>query len=248
MLLQNKEKYDTLKVKFMRENSYVCSQILYQDEAEIVRGCGIIFENNGYSIRSELRPGITSTSLFVKGTQSLLDNNIGVYDFGTESAAINYITVMSDVIRAYNEKCLQNNLIAAPASIDDTLIIGTDFGLMVKAIKDDNNVCVRILTQNAVLITRGSGKLCEFNGLSLISKHHVQLTSDTFYIRGEHYNEYSDNKYHSIMLSSNKEASEYVSNLRGLIAKFNFQLRTLDENLKNSVTPVADNIESHIVC
>ena len=234
-----------LKVKFMRENSYVCSQILYQDEAEIVRGCGIIFENNGYSIRSELRPGITFTSLFVKGTQSLLDNNIGVYDFGTESAAINYITAMSDVIRAYNEKCLQNNSVAAPASIDDTFIIGTDFGLMVKAIKDDNNVCVRILAQ---MVTRGSGKLCEFNGLSLISKHHVQLTSDSFYIRGEHYNDYSDNKYHSIMLSSSKEAAKYVSNLRGLIAKFNFQLRALDENLKNSITSVADNIESYIVC
>ena len=78
----------------------------------------------------------------------MLDNNIGVYDFGTESAAINYITAMSDVIRAYNEKCLQSNSVAAPTSIDDTFIIGTDLGLMVKVIKDDNNVCVRIFSSN----------------------------------------------------------------------------------------------------
>lgn len=232
-----------IKVKFMRENAYVYAQILYQDEA---RGCGVIFENDGYSIRSELKPEITSTSLFLRGTQSLLDNNICAYDFGTESAAINYITVMSNVIRAYNKKCLQNNSITTSTIIDDTLLIGTDSGLLVKTIKDNNHVCVRILAQNAALITRGSGKLCEFNGLSLMSKHHVQLTSDAFYIRGEHCNNYSDNKYHSIMLSSNKEASEYVVNLQGLINKFNFQIRTLDENLEN-ITPVED-IESCIVC
>lgn len=233
-----------IKVKFMRENGYVYAQILSQDEA---RGCGVIFENDGYSIRSELRPEITSTSLFLRGTQSLLDDNICVYDFGTESAAINYITVMSDVIRAYNEKCLQNNSITPSASIDDILLIGTDSGLLVKTIKDDNHVCVRILAQNTALITRGSDKLCEFNDLSLRSNHHVQLTPDAFYIRGEHHNDHSDNKYHSIMFSSAEEATEYVTNLQGLIDKFNFQIETLYKNSNNLITPVED-IESYIVC
>ena len=90
-----------LKLKLWRIKNIVLMEVLEQDES--LRGKGEIFESYNCKILSVRNPHLTpDKEIYIRGTNTELDNRIAYYDFGSTNEAKSCIRKIIDTVRAYN--------------------------------------------------------------------------------------------------------------------------------------------------
>ena len=95
-----------LKVRFCREGTKVEAQVLEMEES--LRGCGDLCKRRigekEYMIESIFAPQLSDDILFVRGGNHSRDSKVAKYEFGNETKAIEYISIMSEMILEINNR------------------------------------------------------------------------------------------------------------------------------------------------
>lgn len=205
-----------LKVNFKRNGSKVYMQILEQTDIE--RGCGVVFEDGELAIRSSVQPAMESRVLWVRGVSRDYDDKVSCCGFSTPEEADKYIDSMVTLVKKYNQSCAKRPSTSYAGSVDQVLIVGDPDLLLIKIIRDDTDVIIRLLEQNDDEIERGQGLLYHTEMMELKTTFCVMADCCTLWIKGI---DGSDNEdITCITFDTETKAKQYVKNVTELIEGF----------------------------
>lgn len=205
-----------LTVNFKRNGSKVYMQILEQTDIE--RGCGVVFEDGELSICSSVSPEIERRTLWVRGVSRDYDDKVSCCSFFTPEEADKYIDSMVTLVKKYNQSYAKWQNTNYTESVDQVLVVGDPDLLLIKIIRDDTDVVIRILEQNDDEIERGQGLLYHAEMMELKTTICVMTDWHTLWIKGI---DDSDNKdITCVSFDTETKAKQYVKNVTELIEGF----------------------------
>ena len=205
-----------LKVQFKRKGSSVYMQVL--EQTNIDRGCGRVFSDGGCYIESEYSPLLMPNAIGVRGEEKEFDYNVKQYTFDTPYEADQYIDSTTDLIQKYNQSCFKKECTSYTETVDQVLIVGDPDLLLIKIIRDDADVIIKILEQNDSEIKRGQGLLYKTKNMELKTSAVVASDWGAFWIKGN--GTLCTDVVTCISFASETKAKQYVENVVELIEGF----------------------------
>lgn len=202
-----------LKVSFKRKGTTVYMQILEQTGIE--RGCWTVFKDGELVIRSSMHPEIERGILWVRGVGRNYDNKVSCCSFSTSEEADKYIDSMVTLVKRYNQSCVKRQSSNYTESVDQVLVVGDPDLLLIKIIRDNTDVIIRILEQNDDEIERGQGLLYKTEIMEL--KTSMVATADwhDLWVKGT-----ANDHITCVAFDSETKAKQYVKNVTELIEGF----------------------------
>lgn len=202
-----------LKVNFKRNGSKVYMQILEQTDIE--RGCGVVFEDGELAIRSSVQPAMESRVLWVRGVSCDYDDKVSCCGFSTLEEADKYIDSMVTLVKKYNQSCAKRPSTSYAGSVDQVLIVGDPDLLLIKIIRDDTDVIIRLLEQNDDEIERGQGLLYHTEIMELKTSIFMVADWHNLWAGGT-----SNDHITYVTFDTETKAKQYVKNVTDLIEGF----------------------------
>lgn len=202
-----------LKVNFKRNGSKVYMQILEQTDIE--RGCGVVFEDGELAIRSSVQPAMESRVLWVRGVNRDYDDKVSCCGFSTPEEADKYIDSMVTLVKKYNQSCAKRPSTSYAGSVDQVLIVGDPDLLLIKIIRDDTDVIIRLLEQNDDEIERGQGLLYHTEIMELKTSIFMVADWHNLWAGGT-----SNDHITYVTFDTETKANQYVKNVTELIEGF----------------------------
>lgn len=205
-----------LTVNFKRSGSEVYMQILEQTDIE--RGCGVVFKDGELSIHSSVSPEIERRILWVRGVSRDYDDKVSCCGFSTPEEADKYIDSMVTLVKKYNQSYAKRPSTSYAGSVDRVLIVGDPDLLLIKIIRDDTDVVIRVLEQNDDEIERGQGILYRTKIMELKTQFFLSADCSCLCIKGI---DDSDNEdITCVSFNTETKAKQYVKNVTELIEGF----------------------------
>lgn len=97
-----------LKLKLWNEGNVVKMQVLEQDDSVRGRSLEKLAEFQGLKLISDTAPEMSTYTVFIRGTNRSMDNNIATLHFHMSSDAMEYIRKVEALVEVYNKSIEQN--------------------------------------------------------------------------------------------------------------------------------------------
>ena len=206
-----------LRVKLTIQGCRVYMQVVHQSD-NIIRGCGEVFSSNNMFIRSLNCPELTKNSILVRGSLSMLDNNVCSYECASVESAKEYFTQIQELVANYNKFCMNDYMNSDTGFVDEFRAVGSEEILLVSLRRIDSIVVAKVISQSDYYIHRGNGILYKSEQFQLSSFKHPQLTSKSISCGGSSIEE--DTRAVGIDLQDPSKAVEYMNKIESIITEF----------------------------
>ena len=133
-----------LRVKLTVQDCRVYMQVIHQSN-NIIRGCGEVFSLNGMSIRSSNYPELKKNCILIRGSLSMLDNNVCNYECASIESAKEYFNQIQELIANYNKSCLHDYMDPATGFVDEFRVVGSEEILLMSLRRIDSIVIAKVI-------------------------------------------------------------------------------------------------------
>lgn len=217
-----------LRIKLTIQDCRVYMQVLHQSN-NITRGCGEVFSSNGMSIRSSNYPELKKNCILVRGSLSMLDNNVCSYECASIENAKEYFNQIQELVANYNKSCKHDYMDPATGFVDEFRVVGSEEILLISLRRIDSIVIAKVISQSDYYIRRGSGILHKSAQFQLSSFKRPQLTGKSISCGGSSIEE--DSRAVGIDLQDPSKAIEYMDKIEFIITEF---VNTISDTLDTS--------------